>query len=325
MDSFHSHMLKLAATHVRYTNDHMRSTHHHSVYQKEFVFRRILPSVRINTDGFLKYGLDPGSLIGNLGWKSLISNRRYSFYSDAVRQFYANIQLEGRVQDGCFSTFVEGHHIFVTPQLLTQVLGIPSGGLPIFDESDFSRVGFDPSIILLRWLDIPYHVRPLSDVAALPKYLRVLHFFIARVLLPRSVGKYLVNSLDVWILYCAMFAVQTDYSCLMFGTMVHYSNSQHPGDLPFGPAISFLLTSLGIPLGSKFSADSPLDIFRPSFALREVGWHLSSFVVDSGGVNHSPVQDLSLSDDEEENQLVEELERALQIEEALAEAASDID
>ncbi|CAN1246791.1 hypothetical protein LINGRAPRIM_LOCUS3262 [Linum grandiflorum] len=220
MDSFHSHMLKLAATHVRYTNDHMRSTHHHSVYQKEFVFRRILPSVRINTDGFLKYGLDPGSLIGNLGW-------------------------EGRVQDGCFSTFVEGHHIFVTPQLLTQVLGIPSGGLPIFDESDFSRV--------------------------------------------------------------------------------HYSNSQHPGDLPFGPAISFLLTSLGIPLGSKFSADSPLDIFRPSFALREVGWHLSSFVVDSGGVNHSPVQDLSLSDDEEENQLVEELERALQIEEALAEAASDID
>ncbi|CAN1246790.1 hypothetical protein LINGRAPRIM_LOCUS3262 [Linum grandiflorum] len=288
MDSFHSHMLKLAATHVRYTNDHMRSTHHHSVYQKEFVFRRILPSVRINTDGFLKYGLDPGSL------------------------------LEGRVQDGCFSTFVEGHHIFVTPQLLTQVLGIPSGGLPIFDESDFSRVGFDPSIILLRWLDIPYHVRPLSDVAALPKYLRVLHFFIARVLLPRSVGKYLVNSLDVWILYCAMFAVQTDYSCLMFGTMVHYSNSQHP-------AISFLLTSLGIPLGSKFSADSPLDIFRPSFALREVGWHLSSFVVDSGGVNHSPVQDLSLSDDEEENQLVEELERALQIEEALAEAASDID
>ncbi|CAN1238755.1 hypothetical protein LINGRAPRIM_LOCUS2179 [Linum grandiflorum] len=175
-------------------------------------YRLILPSTHLDTSGFKKYGLDPASLIGNLGW-------------------------EGRLQDGCFSTFVEGRRIFVTPQLLVQVLGIPTGGLPVFNESDFARV--------------------------------------------------------------------------------HYSDPKHPGALLFGPAISFLLNALGIPLGSKFTAESPLNVLCPSHAFREVGWHLSNFVNDSGGVPQSPVQDLSLSDDEEENNLAEDLERSLQIEEAL--------
>ncbi|CAN1238756.1 hypothetical protein LINGRAPRIM_LOCUS2179 [Linum grandiflorum] len=280
-------------------------------------YRLILPSTHLDTSGFKKYGLDPASLIGNLGWLSLISNRSFSFFPDVVRQFYANLQLEGRLQDGCFSTFVEGRRIFVTPQLLVQVLGIPTGGLPVFNESDFARVGFDPYVVLLRWADIPYHVRPLSDVSVLLKYLRVLHFFVSKILLPRSVGKYLVNDLDVWLLYCYVFSIQTDYGCLMFGAMVHYSDPKHPGALLFGPAISFLLNALGIPLGSKFTAESPLNVLCPSHAFREVGWHLSNFVNDSGGVPQSPVQDLSLSDDEEENNLAEDLERSLQIEEAL--------
>ncbi|CAN1223598.1 hypothetical protein LINGRAPRIM_LOCUS782 [Linum grandiflorum] len=267
----------------------MRSTHHHSLYAKYFLKRTVLPSTRLDISGFSKYGLDPASLIGNLGWMHLLSNQSFSFFPDAVRQFYANIQLEGSLSAGCFSTFVEGYKIFVTPQLLQQVLGVPSGGLPVFNETDFSRVGFDPSVVLLRWADIPYHVRPLSDIAVLPKYLR------------------------------------TDYSCLIFGTMVHYSDPRQPSQLPFGPAISFLLTALGIPLGSKFTAESPLTILRPSHALREVGFQLANSVLDSGGVPQSPIQEISLSDDEEDNSLAKKLERSLQIEEALEVAALERD
>ncbi|CAN1247071.1 hypothetical protein LINGRAPRIM_LOCUS3348 [Linum grandiflorum] len=284
MASFDSVLKSLAASHVKYTNDHMRSSLHHSIYTTNYLDRRILPSTRLDPAGFTKYGLDPASLI------------------------------EGPIQNGCFSTFVEGHRILVTPQLLQQVLGIPSGGLPVFNASDFSRVGFDSSVVLLRWADVPYHVRPLADISVLPKYLRVLHFFFSRVLLPRSVGKYLVTGLDVWLLYCSVFAIQTDYNCLMFGTMVHYSD-------PRQPAISFLPNALGIPLGKKFSAESPLTVLRPSHALREVGFHLANSVNDSGGVPQSPAQEISLSDDKEDNNLPEELERSLQIEEALEAAA----
>ncbi|CAN1223600.1 hypothetical protein LINGRAPRIM_LOCUS782 [Linum grandiflorum] len=250
----------------------MRSTHHHSLYAKYFLKRTVLPSTRLDISGFSKYGLDPASLIGNLGWMHLLSNQSFSFFPDAVRQFYANIQLEGSLSAGCFSTFVEGYKIFVTPQLLQQVLGVPSG-----------------------------------------------------VLLPRSVGKYLVNGLDVWLMYCSVFAIQTDYSCLIFGTMVHYSDPRQPSQLPFGPAISFLLTALGIPLGSKFTAESPLTILRPSHALREVGFQLANSVLDSGGVPQSPIQEISLSDDEEDNSLAKKLERSLQIEEALEVAALERD
>ncbi|CAN1221573.1 hypothetical protein LINGRAPRIM_LOCUS320 [Linum grandiflorum] len=146
MSHFSSVLKSLAASHVKYMNDHMRSSLHHSIYTNSYLDRPILPSTRLDTASFTKYGLDPTSLIGNLGW-------------------------EGPIQNVCFSTFVEGHWIIVTPQLLQQVLGIPSGGLPVFNESDFSRVGFDPSVVLLRWADIPYHVRPLADVSVLPKYL----------------------------------------------------------------------------------------------------------------------------------------------------------
>ncbi|CAN1223594.1 hypothetical protein LINGRAPRIM_LOCUS782 [Linum grandiflorum] len=220
MSSFSSTLQSLAASHVKYTNDHMRSTHHHSLYAKYFLKRTVLPSTRLDISGFSKYGLDPASLIGNLGW-------------------------EGSLSAGCFSTFVEGYKIFVTPQLLQQVLGVPSGGLPVFNETDFSRV--------------------------------------------------------------------------------HYSDPRQPSQLPFGPAISFLLTALGIPLGSKFTAESPLTILRPSHALREVGFQLANSVLDSGGVPQSPIQEISLSDDEEDNSLAKKLERSLQIEEALEVAALERD
>ncbi|CAN1240330.1 hypothetical protein LINGRAPRIM_LOCUS2694 [Linum grandiflorum] len=202
MSSFSSVLQALSASHVKYTNDHMHSSHHHLIYTKDYLTRHILPSTRLETAGFQKYGLDPASLIGNLGWSR-------------------------RVQDGCFSTFVEGRRILVTPQLLTQVLGIPFRGLPVFNESHFGRV--------------------------------------------------------------------------------HYVDPRQPGALPFGHAIYFLLTALGIPLGSKLSDGSPLTVLRPSHALREVGFHLSNSVTDSGGVPQSLVQELSLSDDEEDTSLAKDL------------------
>ncbi|CAN1236901.1 hypothetical protein LINGRAPRIM_LOCUS1771 [Linum grandiflorum] len=215
MSSFHDILASLVRSHVLYINDNMRSSKHQAHYL-EFIDRPILPAVRVDPVAFGKYGLNPCTLLANLGWK-------------------------GRLQDGRFSTIIDGYRIVVTPHLLEVVLGLPPGGKQIFEETDLLRI--------------------------------------------------------------------------------KHSNPSFSGALPFGPAISYLLDALGLPLRSKYLLESPLDIFRPRHVLREVGWKPSQLVYGSGGELQS-CNDLNASDDEIDT-LADEMERSLQIQSALEAAANE--
>ncbi|CAN1240742.1 hypothetical protein LINGRAPRIM_LOCUS2842 [Linum grandiflorum] len=215
MSSFNEILSNLAQTHVLYINDHMRSSEHQAFYLSS-IKRPILPSIRVDPVAFQKYGLYPCNLLANLGWK-------------------------GRLQEGRLSSIVDGYRIVVTPQLLTTVLGLPSSGRPIFDESDLNRI--------------------------------------------------------------------------------RYSDPKLKGGIPFGPAISYLLEALGIPLRDKYKSEAPLDVLRPRHILREIGWKPSQPVYASGGEVQS-CHDLNASDDEIED-LAKEMNRSLQIQEALDAAANE--
>ncbi|CAN1220618.1 hypothetical protein LINGRAPRIM_LOCUS3 [Linum grandiflorum] len=193
----------------------MRSFEHQAFYLSS-IKRPILPSIRVDPVAFQKYGLYPCNLLANLGWK-------------------------GRLQEGRLSSIVDGYRIVVTPQLLTTVLGLPSGGRLIFDESNLPRV--------------------------------------------------------------------------------KYSNPKFKGGLPFGPAISYLLEALGVPLRDKYKSEAPLDILRPRHVLHEIGWKPSQPVYGSGGEVQS-CHDLNASDDKIKD-LAEEMNRSLQIQEALAAAEEE--
>ncbi|CAN1236899.1 hypothetical protein LINGRAPRIM_LOCUS1771 [Linum grandiflorum] len=244
----------------------MRSSKHQAHYL-EFIDRPILPAVRVDPVAFGKYGLNPCTLLANLGWSTLVMNQSYSYYPDVVRQFYVNLRLEGRLQDGRFSTIIDGYRIVVTPHLLEVVLGLP------------------PGVMLGRWTQAERKPTDLGIIYDLPDYLK------------------------------------TDFSCLMFASLVKHSNPSFSGALPFGPAISYLLDALGLPLRSKYLLESPLDIFRPRHVLREVGWKPSQLVYGSGGELQS-CNDLNASDDEIDT-LADEMERSLQIQSALEAAANE--
>ncbi|CAN1236902.1 hypothetical protein LINGRAPRIM_LOCUS1771 [Linum grandiflorum] len=320
MSSFHDILASLVRSHVLYINDNMRSSKHQAHYL-EFIDRPILPAVRVDPVAFGKYGLNPCTLLANLGWSTLVMNQSYSYYPDVVRQFYVNLRLEGRLQDGRFSTIIDGYRIVVTPHLLEVVLGLPPGGKQIFEETDLLRIGFSPSVMLGRWTQAERKPTDLGIIYDLPDYLKIVHYFITRICLPRSDSLYLVNGMDIWLLYCAIFSEKTDFSCLMFASLVKHSNPSFSGALPFGPAISYLLDALGLPLRSKYLLESPLDIFRPRHVLREVGWKPSQLVYGSGGELQS-CNDLNASDDEIDT-LADEMERSLQIQSALEAAANE--
>ncbi|CAN1240744.1 hypothetical protein LINGRAPRIM_LOCUS2842 [Linum grandiflorum] len=262
----------------------MRSSEHQAFYLSS-IKRPILPSIRVDPVAFQKYGLYPCNLLANLGWSSLVLKQSYTFYPAAVREFYINLRLEGRLQEGRLSSIVDGYRIVVTPQLLTTVLGLPSSGRPIFDESDLNRIRFFPSSVLGRWTNTTPGATDLAVISDLPDYLK------------------------------------TDFSCLMLASLVKYSDPKLKGGIPFGPAISYLLEALGIPLRDKYKSEAPLDVLRPRHILREIGWKPSQPVYASGGEVQS-CHDLNASDDEIED-LAKEMNRSLQIQEALDAAANE--
>ncbi|CAN1240364.1 hypothetical protein LINGRAPRIM_LOCUS2706 [Linum grandiflorum] len=132
----------------------MCSASHFALYYEKFLDRPILSCVDINPCDFTLFDLNPGSFITSLGWGSLVLDRRYFYFLDAVRQFYANLKIDGSsLLAGVFNTYVDGHRLFITPKLLA-AHGNPrcTGALP-----------FAPEItVLLSSLGIRLHHKYLS-------------------------------------------------------------------------------------------------------------------------------------------------------------------
>ncbi|CAN1255524.1 hypothetical protein LINPERPRIM_LOCUS9018 [Linum perenne] len=283
MDHFDHIYTQLANEHVLHTNDHFRSSSFRAIYNHFFLDRPLIPNVCLNPIDFGKYGLYPDRLIANLGWSSLALPRPFTCYPDAVYQFYTNLRLEGNLHQGRFSTFVDGHIIFVTPNLLSQVLALPRVGVSIFDETDFALLNFNPGAALSKWTGDSYPSLAYASVSALPDSLKLFHYFLTRIFLPRSVGRFLVTPMDTWLMHCATTGVEVDFSSLMFTAMTRFGNHLQEGDLPFAGAISALIERLGIRLLTRFATGgSTLDV-RPQHVLRCIGWSGCKPLNGSGG------------------------------------------
>ncbi|CAN1177184.1 hypothetical protein LINPERPRIM_LOCUS37369 [Linum perenne] len=272
MDFFNPAVAALTMKHVVYTNDHMRDSSHRAIYNQFYYDRDILHQVVLDSTSFSRYNLNPAPLIANLGWSAVLCSPPPQVYPDIVYQFYANLKLAGPLCEGRFSTYVDGHIIFVTPLLLAQVLGLPNTGNKLFSCEDFRYFNFDPCAALSRWTGKTFTDHAVTDALSLPDHLKVFHFFLTRVLLPRSLGRDLVTPLDTWLMHCATMGIPVNFCCLLFATMANYGVPDYEGSLPFGPQICSLVAKLGIPLKYKFSEETSVEYLRAQHVLRRVGW-----------------------------------------------------
>ncbi|CAN1292084.1 hypothetical protein LINPERPRIM_LOCUS21410 [Linum perenne] len=283
MDNFDQTYTQLANEHVLHTNDHFRTSSFRAIYNHFYLDRPIIPTIPLNPIDFGKYGLYPDRLIANLGWSSLPLSQAYTCYLDAVYQFYTNLRLEGNLHRGKLSTFVDGHIIYVTPNLLSQVLAHPRVGVSIFDESDFALLNFNPGAALSNWTGDSYSSFAYASNSALPNSLKLFHYFLTSVFLPRSVGRFLVTLMDTWLMHCATIGVEVDFSTLMFTAMTHFGNHLQEGDLSFGGAVSALIERLGIRFHTHFATGGDTLDIRPQHILRRIGWSGCPPLNGSGG------------------------------------------
>ncbi|CAN1149349.1 hypothetical protein LINPERHAP2_LOCUS16971 [Linum perenne] len=169
-----------------------------------------------------------------------------------VYQFYANLKLASLLCDGKFSTCIDGHIIFVTPLLLTQVLGLPNFGNKLFSCDDFHRVLLSRISPIIR-----SPTNPSSSTGAAAK---------------RSLGQDLVTPLDTWVIHCATMGIPLNFCCLMFGTMVNYGIPDFEGSLSFGPQICYLVAKIGIHPKFKYSESTFVEHLRAQHVFCRVGW-----------------------------------------------------
>ncbi|CAN1125315.1 hypothetical protein LINPERPRIM_LOCUS31617 [Linum perenne] len=145
-------------SHVVYTNDHMRESSRKAIYNKFYLGCTLLNTTIIDTTSFHRYNLNPDSLFA------------------------------GTLSSGKFSTYIDGHIIMVTPLLLAHVFHLPLYGDSISSPDEIYLVDFNPTVALSRWTGETYSNQVTSIVSKLLDNLKVVHFFLTRILLPRSIS-----------------------------------------------------------------------------------------------------------------------------------------
>ncbi|CAL1380843.1 unnamed protein product [Linum trigynum] len=170
-----------------------------------------------------------------------------------------------------FTTTVYNYLLTISVDLLSYLLGYPIQGAEVVDEADFPTVEFNENEAMhLYARDIgAYHPARL-DARCLPDDLKVLHFYITRVFLPRSHGLTRIYPMDMWILARAKENRHISYPHLMIGHMMQYCDDYFYDELPFAPQITLLMRSLDLDMRYKVARVNLIDSLWDQFVLRKV-------------------------------------------------------
>ncbi|CAL1380842.1 unnamed protein product [Linum trigynum] len=211
-------------------------------YLVKFQDRPLCPSVYLDLARFNRYDMNIPRLINVVGGLICLSISAMAF---VLKQFEFD--------------------------LLSYLLGYPIQGAEVVDEADFPTVEFNENEAMhLYARDIgAYHPARL-DARCLPDDLKVLHFYITRVFLPRSHGLTRIYPMDMWILARAKENRHISYPHLMIGHMMQYCDDYFYDELPFAPQITLLMRSLDLDMRYKVARVNLIDSLWDQFVLRKV-------------------------------------------------------
>ncbi|CAN0874913.1 hypothetical protein LINGRAHAP2_LOCUS10526 [Linum grandiflorum] len=149
-----------------------------------------------------------------------------------------------------FTSIVLDDHIRFSAHALSILLDIPMIGQVINEEADMWRIGFDGLGAFLELCPaFSLGMIPTTLLARyLPPPLRLLHFFITRVILPRSFALDELFPLDIFILWHALHMKLLSLPHLLLLHINNAAKDGYLGDMPCAPLITQLLYNMGVDL-----------------------------------------------------------------------------
>ncbi|CAL1369831.1 unnamed protein product [Linum trigynum] len=200
-------------------------------------------------------GLDITPFVQNLGWTSLLdAPLTTSFCPEIIQLFYSNLQSPG-LSSRSFHSMVFGHAFAIHIDDLSMLLNIPVHGVTLADESEFPLFAFNLVEKFLAIIGHPPGPNNTLPVTVLPPPLRLLHYYIVRVFLPRDHSVTTILPLDLWIISNAVHGTLLNYFHLFFESLLRFTEPVLGEALPFGPLVSTLLVHLEINLSSFITFD----------------------------------------------------------------------
>ncbi|CAL1411551.1 unnamed protein product [Linum trigynum] len=264
------HLRSLGFVHTYISSIHREpSIINHHLYLEHFDQRPLAFQIRIDPHEFIPFGMDIMPLISALGWEFLINLPAQPACPELVKHFYSNLRCLG-IQTKRFSTLVYGHLLSIPMRALSIILGYPSSGLALSHTSEMWKFDFNLHVEGAKFSGQPvgssFEVFPASRLC--PK-LRIFHYFLTRVLLPRGYSRDQVLPLDIWVISHATAGQKLDYCSLLFGAMV----SPGEGSLPFGGIVTTFLANININI-SGFRSESPTIHLSARNVLTCLGFHV---------------------------------------------------
>ncbi|CAL1381916.1 unnamed protein product [Linum trigynum] len=139
------------------------------------------------------------------------------------------------------------------------ILGFSSKGLDIIHPTEFWKHEFNISTEYGNFSTQPTGGSEVPiPISWLPPRLRIFHYFLTRVILPRTFNLERVLPMDLWITSCATAGHKLDITQIMFGAFLPVGDEHYQGLLPFGSIITRLLIKLGIDLSDYRSVSSTI-------------------------------------------------------------------
>ncbi|CAN0830976.1 hypothetical protein LINGRAPRIM_LOCUS3437 [Linum grandiflorum] len=230
-------------------------------FSKRDIMKMIVPHI----DRFVKYGsLCPYRYILSLGWSSFL----HTFCRTAVQKFYCNLAVIS-VQHLQAQTVVDGRVILFNPGVTNQLVVIPIEGIPYCSELEIHSQGFDFEVAGAALCSSPPDRLTHFNISFLLEDLRVLHWFVTWIFLPRSFAWDTVTPIDVWVLHNAFYGQPLSLPHLLFTALLDVGASFYPGSLPFAPQLTLLMHTVGIDLSDNILKHAVYHL-NPQHILRRV-------------------------------------------------------
>ncbi|GAV61989.1 hypothetical protein CFOL_v3_05514 [Cephalotus follicularis] len=166
-----------------------------------------------------------------MGWFDYLCSL-HIIYSRLVKLFYANIESSTTC---VANSFVLGNPISITPELISETLGIPNSGITHFNDVE----KLEAIVICLERPDF----NPIMSVTSshLPIATRIILLLITNTLLPREGSHTLLSERDLKFVACIKNGTLVNLPYLIINHML-----SRPNHIPYPMLLSRIFSSLNL-------------------------------------------------------------------------------
>ncbi|GAV70390.1 hypothetical protein CFOL_v3_13888 [Cephalotus follicularis] len=207
--------------------------------ENEERYNFVLNSVKFHNDKWVDKDIFVSNIaiikswLENMDWLDYLCSS-HVIYPGLVKLFYANLE---KTTTCVAKSFILNNHVEITPETITEVLGIPSSGITHFNNIEKSKA-------LGICLERP-DFNPIMTVTSghLPIATHILLLIVTNTLLPREGSHTLPSERDIKLVACIKNGTLVNLPYLIVNHML-----SRPNHIPYPMLISRILASLNIDL-----------------------------------------------------------------------------